>query len=325
MTVVPVVAGRPHGELRHVEHAELDRARGVQQLQNLRGSLRRRLAQDLGAAGRDYAAAVIHVLVRHRHAVQRSAHVTARELAVGEMRRGERRVVVDAQKTVELGLHRVGAREHRLHRGHAARAPLADRGGELYAREVDQGFHRSSNARSSFVRPVILPGGMRRARTVSRICDACARIRSSVSSLTPLGASARPASVGFSAWQLTQRCSTMRFTSSSLIGSRFACGRGASATMTTPTSSKPATSVHAGAAPLWRPTNQRRTSAPASAMAISTSQFHACPKVMAWWFEIMVKMTGSVKYVLCTLRCLPASAYFASGSRPSCFARTSSR
>ena len=105
----------------------------------------------------------------------------------------------------------------------------------------------------------------------------------------------------------------------------FACGRGTSATMTTPTSSKPATQRPRGRRALVPADEPEAHERPASAMAISTSQFHACPKVMAWWFEIMVKITGSVKYVLCTLRCLPASAYFASGSRPSCFARTSSR
>ena len=108
MAEMPVVAGGVEGELRHVEGRELDCAGGVEPGERVRGARRRALAQDLRAAGRDFARAVVHVLVRHRHAVQRAAPAAGRRVAVGGLRGRQGALGVDADETVQarLGLRR---------------------------------------------------------------------------------------------------------------------------------------------------------------------------------------------------------------------------
>ena len=118
MAVVPVVARGPEGEFGHVENAELDRAGGVEPLERRRGRRRGPLAQDLRAAGGTRRAAVVHVLVRHRHAVQRPA----RRLTVRETRGLESGRLVDAQEAVQPRLDPPRPVEHRFHGRDGARA-----------------------------------------------------------------------------------------------------------------------------------------------------------------------------------------------------------
>ena len=82
VTKMDVVPGRTGGELRHVEDADLDRARRVEPLQHGGGGRRDLILQDLASAGGDLAGAIEHVLVGERHAVQRTAALPALEFAV---------------------------------------------------------------------------------------------------------------------------------------------------------------------------------------------------------------------------------------------------
>src|SRR5258706_7406815 len=142
MAGMPVMAGRTERELDHVENAELDRACRVQPLEHRRGRRRRALAEDLRAARRDHAAPVVHVLVRHRHAMQRSAQRTAREILIGETRSGERKLVVAAHEAVQARMHGLHAPERSLRRGNGGDALLADRARQLCSGELQDRLRR---------------------------------------------------------------------------------------------------------------------------------------------------------------------------------------
>ena len=85
-----VVAGRAIGEFGQMQRAEANLAGVLQPLQGSGGDGRHEIAADQRAAGRDVACVVIHVLVRERHAVQRTADLALGELGVGGIGRLQR-------------------------------------------------------------------------------------------------------------------------------------------------------------------------------------------------------------------------------------------
>ncbi len=103
-TIMRVVAGRPIGELDHLQRAQTYRAGILQALQRRRGRGRDEVAPDLRAAGDDLAGVVIHVLVRQRHAVQCATGAAFGERRVGGIGRGQRLVRLDRQERVETRL-----------------------------------------------------------------------------------------------------------------------------------------------------------------------------------------------------------------------------
>src|SRR5260221_14450483 len=99
-------------------------------------------------------------------------------------------------------------------------------------------------------------------------------MRSAVSSFTPLGASLSPGKAGFSAWQLTQRASITRFTSSNETGGPAASGFGFTHQAVKPIRAIPPRRTTNGAPPLLRNTNQNRARAPGSGQATNPAQGH---------------------------------------------------
>ena len=70
---------------------------------------------DPGAAARDLAGPVVHVLVGERHARERAARLAAAPVPVHLPRPGQRVVALDADEGVEVGVQPVDARERRFH------------------------------------------------------------------------------------------------------------------------------------------------------------------------------------------------------------------
>src|SRR5436305_4428644 len=95
---VNVVTGRTRGEFRNVQDADLDRARGIEPLQHRCGCRCDLILKDSATAGGNLPLAVEHVLVRQRHAVQRTAPLAALELAVALARGYQRGLPVDADE-----------------------------------------------------------------------------------------------------------------------------------------------------------------------------------------------------------------------------------
>src|SRR3954447_16599072 len=103
-TVMRIMAGRPVGELHHLQRAEADRAGILQPLQRGGGGGRDPVAANFGAAGDDLAGVVIHVLVRQRHAMQRAATVSFRQRRIGGIRRSQRFLLLDRHERIEARL-----------------------------------------------------------------------------------------------------------------------------------------------------------------------------------------------------------------------------
>ena len=69
---------------------------------------------DLGAAARDLAGPVVHVLVGERHARERP-RLAAAPVLVDLPRAGERVLGIEADEGMEIGIQPVDARERRFH------------------------------------------------------------------------------------------------------------------------------------------------------------------------------------------------------------------
>ena len=68
-----------------------------------------------GAAARDLAGPVVHVLVGERHARERSGCLAATPVLVDLPRAGDRVLGIEADEGVEVGVQPVDARERRFH------------------------------------------------------------------------------------------------------------------------------------------------------------------------------------------------------------------
>jgi hypothetical protein len=131
MAVMHVVAGRARREFRHVEEAELDHARRIELVQHRRRHRRAPVAADAAAAGRELALSVIHVLVRHRHAVQRPAALAGGELGVHRLGLRESFLLVDAQEGIHPRLPDLDAGKAGLGRLDGSDALFRDRLGDF--------------------------------------------------------------------------------------------------------------------------------------------------------------------------------------------------
>ena len=138
MSPVVVVSGRIGGELRHVETTQPDRAGGGEPLDDGRCYPGPVIAQDVRAAGGDFAGAVIHVLVRKRHPVQRAQPGAALQRLVRLPGRFQRFLGFDRNEAVELWLHARGmvkAGAGNFDRRHFL---PADRAGDLDQAQIEQ-------------------------------------------------------------------------------------------------------------------------------------------------------------------------------------------
>ena len=131
MAVMPVVARRPKRELGHVQRAEVERTGSIQAGE--RGRCRRchPVASDLRAAGRDPPLAVIHVLVRQRHAVERPLPAAALGLGIGQVGGRLSMRGVELDEGVKLVIPAVDALEAGLDRGACGRLAGPDPPREL--------------------------------------------------------------------------------------------------------------------------------------------------------------------------------------------------
>ena len=90
-----------------------------------------------------------------------------------------------------------------------------------------------------------------------------------------VGAAAKPANVGVAAWQLAQRATTIAWTSANVASpAAVPAPRGIRATNTAASSAIPIAQNDGFTMPRWRNVKNSRMNTPASAIAISTSQFH---------------------------------------------------
>jgi hypothetical protein len=146
---VPVVAARPVGEFVHVEHAELDRAGGVE-------ALERRGRDPLGlvpldaraARGRD-ARAVEHVLVRHRYAGERAERSAGHAIAIYGERRVPGALRIEAEERVDRRLHFARSRDDGFEQLGRREALRGQAGGRLREREPNHlRAHRASSSRT---------------------------------------------------------------------------------------------------------------------------------------------------------------------------------
>src|ERR1043166_657573 len=102
---------------------------------------------DLRAAFGELALGVIHVLVRERHAVQRSLRLAARERAVRGLGGFQRILGLDAREGVQLRLPLVDAFEQRLGGFDRRHLAAADRGGEILQCQFCWIAHRPASLR----------------------------------------------------------------------------------------------------------------------------------------------------------------------------------
>ena len=128
-----VVAGRPGGELRHVESAERDRAGLPEAGEGGAVVVRHEVPENPGAAGGDLPGAVEHVLVRDRHPVQWPGRFSAGQ--GGVRRRGgfERPLGLERDEAVQHRLQPLGPGNGGFHRLDCGKLPRGDR-----IREVNQ-------------------------------------------------------------------------------------------------------------------------------------------------------------------------------------------
>ena len=110
-----VEAVGPHGELDHGEAAEVDGAGCIEAVEHGRRPGRAEIAPDAGAAARDLAGAVVHVLVGERHACERARGPAAVPVTVHIPRFGQRVLPLETDEGVKLGVQPVDAGERRLH------------------------------------------------------------------------------------------------------------------------------------------------------------------------------------------------------------------
>ena len=104
-----------HGELDHGEAAQVDGTGRVEAVEHGGRRSRAEFASDPGAAARDLAGPVVHVLVGERHARERAGCLAAAPVLVDLPCPGQRVVALDADEGVEVGIQPVDARERRFH------------------------------------------------------------------------------------------------------------------------------------------------------------------------------------------------------------------
>ena len=109
-----VEAVGPHGELDHGEAAQVDGTGRVEAVEHGGRRSRAKFASDSGAAARNLAGPVVHVLVGERHARERP-RLAAAPVLVDLPRAGERVLGIEADEGMEVGIQPVDARERRFH------------------------------------------------------------------------------------------------------------------------------------------------------------------------------------------------------------------
>ena len=156
-----VMAGRPHGELGHVEAAQIGGARFRKPRERGRGDFGPEIAADLAAAGREAARAVIHVLVRQRHAGQGPERLARGALRVHGGGAFAGRLLFDAHEGVQLRVDGLDAGKRRFRQLHRREVARGDAG-----RRLGQGEVRQAHAPAS---------GARRAMAVSICCGSVSK------------------------------------------------------------------------------------------------------------------------------------------------------
>ena len=141
MSPVIVVPGRIGGEFRHIEAAEPHGAGVREPLDHRCGDGGPIVLENFGPAGRDLARAVVHVLMRERHAVQQPDARAAFERLVGFARGFERVLFLERDEAVELRLHRLRLVDAGTRQFDGGDFPATDRGRGLDERELGEFVH----------------------------------------------------------------------------------------------------------------------------------------------------------------------------------------
>jgi hypothetical protein len=122
-------------ELVHIGLAGNDRAGGIELPDYVRVVGRRKVGQHLRAAGGEPAVGAENVLVRDRHAGQRSA-LTVRKQAVGGARGGQGLFLVDTDEGVERLAQRLDSLEEKFRGLDAGESLGGEFGGQLLDGEI---------------------------------------------------------------------------------------------------------------------------------------------------------------------------------------------
>jgi len=123
-----IVPRRSHGEFRHVEMTDLDGAGCVQPRQHGGRMIGHEVAADFRAAGANFTGTVEHVLVRHRHAMQRPERAPGFDGGIGLAGMLARALARHADEAIENGLQPFDAIETGLDQGLGRKLPVRDGG-----------------------------------------------------------------------------------------------------------------------------------------------------------------------------------------------------
>ena len=144
-----VVAGRPHGEFRHVEAAKFDAAGGVELREHRRGVIGDKIGADFRAAAADRAGAIEHVLVRERHAMKRTERTTRFDGHVCRAGFGPGGLCDHADEAIERRLQPFDAIETGFDQRLCAQPALRNRDTRFAQRQRREIIHRPTPSEAS--------------------------------------------------------------------------------------------------------------------------------------------------------------------------------